>query len=912
MNLHPTSRCPATLAIFLTARLLWSAADPLPQVINGTPGVADSRAVANFSELLKQQAALQAVTRTQNPAPRFVPPRKRGNASSSALQPRAAAQNAKSGGRQSPSPAMTSSFLALGDDNTSIPPDTTGAVGPNHLMTTLNTQVRIQNKSGVTLSTVSLNSFWSPVGGSPDAFDPRVTYDPYSNRWIISSGADSGLSSSSILVGVSQTSDPTGTWFLYKVDVDSGNAFSADYPTLGFNKDWIVVSVNMFPNNLGNSYVNIYVFNKTNLYAGGTGLHTFLQDTSGAGFTLSPAVTYDNSLSALYLVEDFDNTQAQLRISRITGAVGSETLTLGYATATGAGAWDFGGNGDFLPQAGTSRQIDAGDSRILNCVYRNGSLWAAQTSFLPAVSPTHTAAQWWQMSTNGSVQQFGRLEDAAAATSYAYPAIAVNKNNDVLLGYSRFSSTQYASGNYAFRTASDPAGTLRDDTVLKAGESCYVKALGGANNRWGDYSGAAVDPVDDVAMWTIVEYAATSTGGCSDGSGRWGTWWGRVIAGAIVNIDSTTLIAEGCLPTNGVIDPGETVTVSFALKNVGTVNLTNLVATLQPTGGVASPGGAQTYGSMPVGSGAVSRDFTFTATGSCGSNILATLTLQDGTTSLGSNSISLVLGSPIVALNQNFDGVTAPALPAGWTATVASGSVSPWATSASEHDSLPNAVFSAEPSTSSDNLLVSPTFAISTTNAQLSFRHHYNFEDDGGTVGYDGGVLEISIGGGSYVDFLSANGSFTSGGYDHTIDSSFGSPIGGRSAWSGDSGTFITTTATLPASAAGQSVRLRWRSTSDASTSGAGWYVDTIAVNDGYKCCNTLVPPVILNPRPIGLSSFAFSYQSVPGQTYFVESITNVTATNWSVLATNAGDGLLKSFTNPAAGSQRHFRLRTQ
>ena len=60
----------------------------------------------------------------------------------------------------------------------------------------------------------------------------------------------------------------------------------------------------------------------------------------------------------------------------------------------------------------------------------------------------------------------------------------------------------------------------------------------------------------------------------------------------VINGESATLEAEGCNPANGVLDPGETVTYTIALKNVGTAATTNLVATLQATGGVTNPSGA--------------------------------------------------------------------------------------------------------------------------------------------------------------------------------------------------------------------------------------------------------------------------------------------------------------------------------
>ena len=75
-----------------------------------------------------------------------------------------------------------------------------------------------------------------------------------------------------------------------------------------------------------------------------------------------------------------------------------------------------------------------------------------------------------------------------------------------------------------------------------------------------------------------------------------------------------TLVGENCAPANNAIDPNETVSVNFSLRNVsaGNASTTNLVATLLQTGGITVPGGAQTYGALSPGGAAVSRTFTFT------------------------------------------------------------------------------------------------------------------------------------------------------------------------------------------------------------------------------------------------------------------------------------------------------------
>ena len=120
----------------------------------------------------------------------------------------------------------------------------------------------------------------------------------------------------------------------------------------------------------------------------------------------------------------------------------------------------------------------------------------------------------------------------------------------------------------------------------------------------------------------------------------------------VISNGAMAVTAESCSPANSAIDPGETVTVNFDLSNVGTANTTNLVATLQGTGGVTSPSGPQNYGALVANGPAVTRPFTFTAGTTCGQTITATFQLQDGATNLGTVKFTFptgALGAPVLA-----------------------------------------------------------------------------------------------------------------------------------------------------------------------------------------------------------------------------------------------------------------------
>ncbi len=369
-----------------------------------------------------------------------------------------------------------------------------------------------------------------------------------------------------------------------------------------------------------------------------------------------------------------------------------------------------------------------------------------------------------------------------------------------------------------------------------------------------------------------------------------------------------SLLGENCLPTNGVIDPGESVTVNFSLKNNGGMNTTNLTATLLATNGVVLPGAPQDYGAIAGGGSAVSRSFTFTAAAPCGSTINPVFQLQDGTKNLGTVSFALPLGVSyaVTAFSENFDGVVAPARPAGWTSSI-SGTGTAWATSTAQRDTLPNSFFAGDPSSVSDNQLVSPVITIPTATAQLAFRHFYNTES-----GYDGGALEFSVNGGSFADIIASGGSFVTNGYNQTLSTAYQNPLAGRSAWSGNSGGFITTIVNVPSGSPGRTVQFRWRLGSDNSVSSTGWYVDTVSVSQiGFSCCTP--PPMIVNTRPALPDSIAFSFDTVTGLAYVVQAKTNLITTNWTSLLTNAGTGARQSFTNSTPGmTQGEFRLHTQ
>ncbi len=301
---------------------------------------------------------------------------------------------------------------------------------------------------------------------------------------------------------------------------------------------------------------------------------------------------------------------------------------------------------------------------------------------------------------------------------------------------------------------------------------------------------------------------------------------------ALIAGGTPSIVSESCGLPNQSPDPGETLSVALPLSNTGAANTTNLVATLQATGGVLA-GSAQNYGVVLAGGASVTRNFSFTVdpATSCGGTVTLTWVLTDGAANLGTVTKSYVTGTPVVNLTQNFDGVTPPALPAGWVQNQTVGTGITWVTNTTTPNSAPNSAFANDPSGVNASAIESPSFAVSVPNASLTFQKSFNTEST-----FDGAVLEIKIGGGAWTDILTAGGTFVTGGYNATISTGFSSPIGGRQAWSGSSASYSLTQVTLPAAANGQNVQVRWLMASDSSVAATGFRIDDVQVTAGVQC----------------------------------------------------------------------------
>jgi hypothetical protein len=564
------------------------------------------------------------------------------------------------------SPSPGSSFMGMDDipmvDSSYIviPPDVSGAVGLTRTLEGHNNNYRVLNKSdGSVVATVGTATFWNPVIANKTLLnqltDPRTVYDPVQNRWIVvmQTVNSSGL----VLIGVSQTSDPAGTWFLYSFgNLAGGPGYLIDFPNLGFNKNWIAVAINRY--STGGTFQRgiTIVVSYPQARAGTLSSGTIFTQAAGTHVTSSPCATYSASEDTLFVLSHLISSAATYSVDVITGTSTPVYTAGGTLTRPGGGWVQPGGN--ILPQSapnsGTSVctppcLIESQDSHIRSApVYRDGFIYYTQTIGLPSGGLTHTAVQWTKI-TPGTTAAFvdgGRIEDATATATnggnwYAFPHIAVNSVGDFLVGYTQYASDQHPSAGYSYHDHIDGAGTMRDALIYKAGEDYYHKDFGAIRNRWGDFSQAAVDPSDDRSLWVLQEYAKTrvsiNDGATGANGSRWSTWWANVAGPApTVTIAAGPSLSEGSSgPTAFVF----TVSLSTGYSLPVTVNY----QTADGTATVANNDYQSATGSIVIPAGLTSGTITVNATGDTAPepDETFTLTLTGATNgTIGSPSVS--------------------------------------------------------------------------------------------------------------------------------------------------------------------------------------------------------------------------------------------------------------------------------
>ncbi|MCZ6670685.1 MAG: hypothetical protein O6947_06630 [Acidobacteria bacterium] len=502
---------------------------------------------ASLEKMKNMEAGLKHRTKRVLPRPPLPPPISIRESGVEAMTP------------PDPSPLSTAgsllqSFPGLIDSNTRIPPDTQGAAGPDHLVSILNTEFAIFNKSTGSMLRgfpIDMRAFWAPLGDGPgepaeNPFDPKILFDQYSQRWILAADSNPNDAAAAILVAVSLTADPTAGFDLFAIPADPAGQTWADFPGLGVDPGWVYVTNNTFTVKASPAFAEakFWLIDKGSLLSGGPLVVQEFLNTVG-GSTWQPAHAFGPTAVNYIVSENWtaSGTSRFLRIQVFSFPAGTPVLTdLGflqvadYGIATLLDATQF-----MIPE-----RIETNDTRLLDAVLRNGKLWTIH-HVDGSMNAGQAEVSWYELEprqadangTAGPLRQ-GRIGDIEQ--HFFYPSIGVNAFECLGFGFTGSSPLIFATGYFAFRKASDPPGGFHGPEFLKIGNDPYFKDFGKGRNRWGDYSATVVDPADDRTFWTLQEYAEQDVGN-GPNDDRWGTWWGGFTCGCSTDADCDDGIA---------------------------------------------------------------------------------------------------------------------------------------------------------------------------------------------------------------------------------------------------------------------------------------------------------------------------------------------------------------------------------
>jgi len=420
------------------------------------------------------------------------------------------------------SPVLSQSFEGLGQGQygfsvTGAPPDTDGAAGDTQYVQWVNTSFAIFNKStGALIAGPTPGAtLWSGFGGGCETNndgDVIALYDKLAHRWVMSQFS---VSTTPYLqcIAVSTTSDATGTWNRYSFQYTDFD----DYPKMGVWPDAYYETFNMFAGGTTFAGADACAYDRTAMLNGQPATQVCFQQSSSVGGLL-PAdfdgTTPPSAGSPNYLLY-FGTNNLNLYKFHVDFTTPSNSTFTGPAVISVAAFTPLCNGGTCVPQPGTTNKVDSLADRLMyRLAYRNfGSHESLVVNHSVSVNGVG-GVRWYEIQSPGTTPVLAQQGTFAPDSTYRWMgSVAMDQAGDLVVGYSKSSSSVYPSIAFAGRTPSDPAGTLETEANVVSGTGSQTGTL----TRWGDYSAMSVDPVDDCTFWYTQEYIK------SNGTFNWNT-----------------------------------------------------------------------------------------------------------------------------------------------------------------------------------------------------------------------------------------------------------------------------------------------------------------------------------------------------------------------------------------------------
>ncbi len=470
-----------------------------------------------------------------------------------------------------------------------VPPDTDGDVSPTHYFQMVNTAFKIYTKSGTQIypssGAADNSTLWSGFTGAWSGHndgDPIVMWDEAAQRWFASHFAVYCSNGKHyILVAISQTSDPTGSWYRYAFEWD----VMPDYPKYGVWHDGYYMTANCNSD-------NVAVFERDQMLLGNTAqmIQFTLPDVPGSGFKSPLPADCDGTLPPttepgyiVYYNDDAwgDYPSDHIRIwELVPNWTTPNNSTLSMTTTINVSAFDvttFSTNWNDVQQPGTSQRLDAiAQAMMFRMQYKR---FASHQSIVGnfavnvATSGIQAGIRWFELRNTGSGWSLYQEGTYAPDTDSRWNAsTCIDDNGNIGMAYSVSSSSTYPSIRYTGHTKSAPLG------IMDVAEQTIFDGSGSQSgaNRYGDYSALTLDPSDGLTFWSTNQYIPSN-----------GAWRTRIASFKIdiPSVPNDIGVTAMLSPSSGT-NLTNTEIVEISISNFGTNAITNPSVSYQMNGGM--------------------------------------------------------------------------------------------------------------------------------------------------------------------------------------------------------------------------------------------------------------------------------------------------------------------------------------
>lgn len=497
-------------------------------------------------------------------------------------------------------PVLQNFIGASQNESGYLPPDPTGAVGPDHYVHSVNSIVKIFDKEGnLIFGPVNLSSF---LGIPSNNGDPIVMYDQLADRWFVSEFGSLG-SNFGLAIGVSVTNDPTGAYNVYQYDF----GVLPDYPHYGLWHDGYYGTFNS-----GNQS-GAFVMERDVMLEGGTNPQIVIFDLPSIVWnplnvrSAEPAnllgTEIDTDLPGYftYLQDDawaasitFDHLKVwEVDINWNIAANSTISSPLEIPTDPFDAGEVFGNGNGAIRQPNTSQRL-SGHGGIISFAanyrpFEEHNSWLI--TFNTFIDANETGGIRWIELRNDDVNPWEIFQEGTYSIADGHSRLMSSANMDangnIAMAYTTASETLPVSLRYTGRFDGDPLGqmTVAEEVIING------PGVRTNTNRYGDYAHMTMDP-DNFTFWYTADYFSSNN--------QWRTQiasW-RLFGPFTDDVGISAITS----PTNGALTNSETVEVS--IRNYSPDPITNIPVELRVDGnlvasetftGTVNPNEAETY-----------------------------------------------------------------------------------------------------------------------------------------------------------------------------------------------------------------------------------------------------------------------------------------------------------------------------